>query len=126
MPCAPRGAMLPEEGQILTGPQFSEPARVETVKADGPASWVFGVVGIKTERFRRVTLIQADLAQLPNHGLGFIDDAHRLVIRRALFGIGFGVLLRVKTISQHGFDAGHEQNRDQWRGHGFQLCDAGL
>ena len=27
--------MLPEEGQILTGPQFSEPVRVETVRADG-------------------------------------------------------------------------------------------
>jgi uncharacterized protein YjbI with pentapeptide repeats len=28
-----RGDMLPEEGQILTGPQFSEPVRVETVRA---------------------------------------------------------------------------------------------
>jgi hypothetical protein len=31
---APRGAMLPEQGQILTGPQFSEPVRVETTSAD--------------------------------------------------------------------------------------------
>ena len=45
---AARGAMLPEEGQILTGPQFSEPVRVETVKGDGPGGWVLGVVGIKT------------------------------------------------------------------------------
>jgi hypothetical protein len=44
--------VLPEEGQILTGPQFSEPVRVETVRADGPSSWVLGVVGIKTERRR--------------------------------------------------------------------------
>ena len=56
--------MHPEEGQILTGPQFSEPVRVETVRADGPSSWVLGVVGIKTERFRRVTLTEADLAQI--------------------------------------------------------------
>jgi hypothetical protein len=28
--------MLPEEGQILTGPQFSEPVRVETVRGRGP------------------------------------------------------------------------------------------
>jgi hypothetical protein len=34
--------MTPEEGQILTGPQFSEPVRVETVRADGPGSWVLG------------------------------------------------------------------------------------
>ena len=32
--------MLPEEGQILTGPQFNEPVRVEAVKVDGPG--VFG------------------------------------------------------------------------------------
>jgi hypothetical protein len=56
--------MLPEEGQVLTGPQFSEPMRVETVRADGPSSWVLGVVGIKTERFRRVALTAADLAQI--------------------------------------------------------------
>jgi hypothetical protein len=40
--------MLPEEGQVLTGPQFSEPVRVETVRANGPGNWVLGVVGIKT------------------------------------------------------------------------------
>jgi hypothetical protein len=34
--------MLPEEGQILTGPQFSEPVRVETVRTDGPAE-TFGI-----------------------------------------------------------------------------------
>ena len=61
----PREApMLPEEGQILTGPQFSEPVRVETVKTDGAVGWVLGVVGVKTERFRRVTLSEVDLAQL--------------------------------------------------------------
>ena len=56
--------MAPQEGQILTGPQFSEPVRVETARADGPGSWVLGVVGTKTERFRRVTLTEADLAQI--------------------------------------------------------------
>ena len=56
--------MLPEEGQILTGPQFNEPVRVEAVKVDGPGGWVLGVVGTKTESFRRVTLTQADLAQI--------------------------------------------------------------
>lgn len=43
--------MLPEEGQILTGPQFSEPVRVKTVRADGPGGWVLGVVGTKTSGF---------------------------------------------------------------------------
>jgi hypothetical protein len=44
-----REAMLPEEGQILTGSQFSEPVRVETVRADGSTGWVLGVVGVNTE-----------------------------------------------------------------------------
>ena len=63
--------MMLEEGQILTGPQFSEPVRVETVKADGPGSWVLGVVGIKTERFR-VTLSEADLAQITCRSMDLI------------------------------------------------------
>jgi hypothetical protein len=63
--------MLPEEGQILTGPQFGEPVRVETVKAYGPSGWVLGVVGTKTERFRRVTLTEADLAQIVTQSATF-------------------------------------------------------
>lgn len=68
--------MYPGEGQILTGPQFSEPVRVETVMADGPGSWVLGVVGTKTERFRRVSLTEADLAQvsIQSATLGFDGD----------------------------------------------------
>jgi hypothetical protein len=34
--------MLPQEGQIRTGPLFSEPVRVETVRADGPGD-AFGI-----------------------------------------------------------------------------------
>ena len=48
-------------GQILTGSLFNEPMRVETVQANGPASWVVGLVGTQSERFRKVTLTAADL-----------------------------------------------------------------
>jgi superfamily II DNA or RNA helicase len=51
-------------GQLLTGPLFNEPMRVETVQPNGPASWVVGLVGLQTERFRKVTLTAADLARL--------------------------------------------------------------
>ena len=51
-------------GQILTGPLFSEPVRVETVLANGSESWVVGVVGTQSERFRKVTLTASDLARL--------------------------------------------------------------
>src|SRR5262245_39965601 len=51
-------------GQIVTGALFSEPMRVETVQANGPASWIVGLVGMQTERFRKATLTEADLATL--------------------------------------------------------------
>jgi superfamily II DNA or RNA helicase len=51
-------------GQLLTGPLFNEPMRVETVQPNGPASWIVGLVGLQTERFRKVTLTAAELARL--------------------------------------------------------------
>jgi superfamily II DNA or RNA helicase len=51
-------------GQILRGPQFNEPMRVETVRHAGSDIWAVGLVGTRTERFRNVTLTAADLAGL--------------------------------------------------------------
>jgi hypothetical protein len=51
-------------GQILTGSVFNEPMRVETVQANGPSSWVVGLVGTQTERFRNVTLTTDDFLRL--------------------------------------------------------------
>lgn len=58
------------EGQILVGPLFSESMRVETVRAAGPGAWVVGLVGLQSERFRSVTLTEAELA-----GLKVLDTA---------------------------------------------------
>jgi superfamily II DNA or RNA helicase len=52
------------EGQVLSGPLFSEPMRVESVRENGADSWVVGVVGLQTEQFRRVTLSSSDIAAL--------------------------------------------------------------
>ncbi len=52
------------EGQVLTGPMFNEPMRVETVRPNGPDSVEAGLVGQKTEQFRRVTLTSVDIADL--------------------------------------------------------------
>ncbi len=51
-------------GQTLIGPLFNEPMRVETVGASGDGSWVVGLVGAQSERFRRVTLTKVDLESL--------------------------------------------------------------
>ncbi|MBV8224117.1 MAG: hypothetical protein JO232_02880 [Verrucomicrobia bacterium] len=51
-------------GQILSGPQFNEPMRVETVRLNGLNAWVVGFVGMQSERFRSVTLSRSDLDAL--------------------------------------------------------------
>jgi hypothetical protein len=51
-------------GHILIGPLFNEPMRVETVKSDGSASWIVGLVGTNSERFRKVTMTAEDLEHL--------------------------------------------------------------
>jgi superfamily II DNA or RNA helicase len=38
--------------------------RVETVQANGPASWIVGLVGSNSERFRKVTMTAGDLERL--------------------------------------------------------------
>ena len=35
------------------GPLFSEPMRVETVRAHGAGVWEVGLVGVQSERFRK-------------------------------------------------------------------------
>ena len=52
------GSLSP--AQLLTGPLFNEPMRIETVQPNGPASWAVGLVGTQSERFRKVTLTVAD------------------------------------------------------------------
>jgi len=59
----------PSVGQTFVGPLFNEPMRVETVQANGPASWVVGLVGANSERFRRVTMTPDDLARIMRSGL---------------------------------------------------------
>ena len=53
-----------QEGQILTGPLFNEPMRVETIRQAGHETWRVGLVGTKSEMFRSVTLTVADLEVL--------------------------------------------------------------
>lgn len=80
-------------GQILSGPQFNEPMRVETAQPNSPESWVLGLVGVQSERFRRVTLTIADLKQLTilEPGNSFNGDGRllRLGIQAYALGIAY-------------------------------------
>ncbi len=78
------------EGQILTGPLFSEPMRVETVRSNGPDVWVAGLVGLKSEQFRRVTLTSDDLASLTiaNTILSYDGDGRLLRLGLQAYSLG--------------------------------------
>lgn len=80
----------PLPGQILIGPLFNEPMRLETVQPNGTASWTVGLVGTKSERFRKVTISAADLTQLtivdPNQS--FNGDARLLRLGLQAYALG--------------------------------------
>src|SRR5579885_1729301 len=81
------------EGQILTGPLFNEPMRVETVRSNGPDTWIAGLVGAQSERYRKVTLTSQDLEKLVilDTAYGFDGDGRllRLGIQAYSLGIAY-------------------------------------
>ncbi|MBI5168089.1 MAG: DUF3883 domain-containing protein [Candidatus Eisenbacteria bacterium] len=78
-------------GQTLTGPLFSEPMRVETVQPNGPASWIVGLVGVQSERFRRVTLTVADLEHLSAVSAQCSFDGDGRLLRLGLQAYALGI-----------------------------------
>lgn len=78
------------EGQIVTGSLFSEPMRVERVADNGVDSWVVGLVGTQSERFRRVTLTKADLASLSIRDalLSYAGDGRLLRLGLQAYALG--------------------------------------
>ena len=79
------------EGQILIGPLFSEPMRVETVRTSGDDTWTVGMVGMQSERFRKVTLTAGDLETLTVLDAGFTYDGDGHLIRLGLQAYSLGV-----------------------------------
>lgn len=78
-------------GQILTGAIFNEPMRVETVQANGPASWVLGLVGTQSERFRKVTLTGTDLDRLTVLDAKHAFDGDGRLLRLGLQAYALGI-----------------------------------
>lgn len=52
------------EGQIVSGTLFNEPMRVESIRRNGTDSWVVGLSGVRTEKFRKATLTRKDIESL--------------------------------------------------------------
>ena len=80
-------------GQILIGPLFNEPMRVETVQSNGAASWIVGLVGTNSERFRKVTITAEDLERLtildPRHSFNGDGRLLRLGLQAYALGIAY-------------------------------------
>ena len=88
----PLGAEVPiREGQVLTGPQFSEPMRVETVRSNGPDVWVAGLVGQQSEQFRRVTLTSNDISSLTIADAALSYDGNGRLLRIGLQAYSLGI-----------------------------------
>ena len=77
----------PATGQILTGSLFNEPMRVETVAETRPGRWTVGLVGTRSESFRRVELGPGKLAGLTVLDSTFRYDGDGALLRLRLQGL---------------------------------------
>ena len=71
------------DGQILKGSLFCEPMRVITVRPGGAGSCTVGLVGLRSEQFRTVTLAATDL-----NCLEILDTTHTYDGDPQLFRLG--------------------------------------
>lgn len=82
---------LIREGQLLRGTLFSEPMRVETVRANGPDTWVVGLVGTQSEQFRSVTLTFRELESLTILDTSATYDGDANLLRLGLQAYSLGI-----------------------------------
>jgi len=78
------------EGHMLVGPLFSEPMQVETVRQSAPATWILGLVGSRSQQFRRVTLTLEDLRllRIVDSVRSFDGDANLLRLGLQAYALG--------------------------------------
>ncbi len=84
-------AKILKPGQILTGTLFNEPMRVETVRANGPDTWIVGLVGTQSERFRSVTLTSRDIEALTIFDVTSTYDGDGRLLRLGLQAYSLGI-----------------------------------
>jgi len=65
--------------------------RVETVRQSGSEAWVVGLVGVRSERFRSVTLSRSDLESLQIVGSDYSYDADASLLRLGLQAYALGI-----------------------------------
>ena len=80
-----------QPGRVLTGPLFSEPMRIETVRPGGVDTWVVGLVGLRSERFRNVTLATEDLESLRFQDAACSYDGEGRLLRLGIQAYSLGI-----------------------------------
>ncbi len=80
-----------QEGQVLIGPLFNEPMRVETVRSGGTGVWEAGLVGQHSEQFRRVVLGTDDLSNLTIADAVLSHDGDGRLLRIGLQAYALGI-----------------------------------
>ena len=70
---------------------FNEPMLVETVRPNGDGVWVAGLVGRQSERFRRVTLTEDDIAGLTIADSALSYDGDGRLLRLGLQAYALGI-----------------------------------
>ena len=75
--------MSPTEGQILTGRSSTSRCAWKPSPKTGPGTWTLGLVGTRSERFRKVSLGTVELA-----GVTVLDSGFRYDGDGGLLGLG--------------------------------------
>jgi len=79
------------EGQILSGPHFDEPMRIETIRRENENIWVLGLVGLKSNHYRKVHLSNTDLASMTFLDSIFSYDGDGKLLRLGLQAYSLGI-----------------------------------
>jgi superfamily II DNA or RNA helicase len=87
----PADSIILREGQILSGPLFDEPMRIETARRENENIWVLGLVGLNSSRYRKVHLTDADLASLAILDSVFSYDGDGKLLRLGLQAYSLGI-----------------------------------
>jgi hypothetical protein len=79
------------EDCILTGSLFNEPMRLETMRAGGDGTWILGLVGTQSERFRKVTLTDREIESLTILEAGFTYNGDGRLLRLGIQAYSLGI-----------------------------------
>lgn len=78
-------------GQIISSSLFSEPMRVETVQSGGSGIIVLGLVGTKTNQFRKVNLSETDLENLTIYSSNYTYDGDGRLLKIGIQAYSLGI-----------------------------------